>query len=771
MFSKAFRSFSREKLEARREVLDASILTAIEDLGGELSYALAFLYGTLPIKDIELVSFAALLEEAQGALACWRPEVPEDIFANYVLCPRVHNETIEPSRSFFHNALQERMIGLSIEQKVLEVNRWCCEQVTYQASDDRTEGPLTAYRSGKGRCGEESTFAVYALRSVGIPARQVYAPWWSHCDDNHAWVEVYIRGQWQFLGACEPEPVLNKGWFLNAASCAMLVHGRAFSTYRGETMAGEEVIEEREGALLYNATARYAPITRLTAEVRFSDGTPAIGAKICCQVLNMGDWRTIANLTTDEAGRGTLTCGKGSLHLVCVHEGLYAQTDIHTGETGRACLTLGHTLTLETEGEFYPPETGAVPPPAVTGEAEEENRAFLLSAALQRVSRQRQYYKEAMSLFSEDVPDRWRRYIKTACGNGKEIAHYLQEGTALAGGWAEKLLDTLPEKDLRDTSAGTLLEYLQGAMPYLPQYHGQEEVFTKYVLCPRIRTEKPGTPIQLLGQEERTVAELRARGKVARLNPFSGTAEVWENNGFVSVAPVPLGALTVTGEGDWQFGQNWSLARYTDEGFISLPTGRLGQEMLLPAGVYGLTSLVRLPSGKQRYVRRQFALEAGEKKTLTLTRPAVSAADMLVEVSLPEVSLYKENVPVSVKNMGQKPTLLLFLQPGAEPTVHILNELMETGGGLVQKADLVLALPARYHGEETLTKFLTRYPLATVYEDRDNGQEPMARSLFLEPGDFPLLFLLHKDKCRFARGGYAVGTGELLNRIISGGCV
>lgn len=59
--------------------------------------------------------------------------------------------------------------------------------------------------------GEESTFLVAALRSVGIPARQVYTPRWAHTDDNHAWVEAWADGKWYFLGACEPEPVLISG--------------------------------------------------------------------------------------------------------------------------------------------------------------------------------------------------------------------------------------------------------------------------------------------------------------------------------------------------------------------------------------------------------------------------------------------------------------------------------------------------------------------------------------------------------------------------------
>ena len=56
-----------------------------------------------------------------------------------------------------------------------------------------------------GNGGEESTFTVSALRTIGIPARQVYTPRWAHTDDNHAWVEAWVDGKWYFLGAC-PEP-------------------------------------------------------------------------------------------------------------------------------------------------------------------------------------------------------------------------------------------------------------------------------------------------------------------------------------------------------------------------------------------------------------------------------------------------------------------------------------------------------------------------------------------------------------------------------------
>ena len=134
----------------------------------------------------------------------------------------------------------------------MEINYWCAEIGTYQSTDDRTASPAAFYRAGKGRCGEESTFAVTAFRSVGIPARQVYTPRWAHCDDNHAWIEVWTgdgEGEgWHFLGACEPEEILDKGWFTNASSRAMLVHTMTFSDFPvGDEVSAEDAEEQTSG--------------------------------------------------------------------------------------------------------------------------------------------------------------------------------------------------------------------------------------------------------------------------------------------------------------------------------------------------------------------------------------------------------------------------------------------------------------------------------------------------------------------------------------------
>ena len=106
----------------------------------------------------------------------------------------------------------------------------------------------------------------------------IYTPRWAHCDDNHAWVEVYVDGEWHFLGACEPEEELDRGWFVGPAGRAMLIHSRTF----GDFAAGEsDEMIGREGLMVYhNHTANYTKTRLRTIRVKDEAGNPAAGAKV-----------------------------------------------------------------------------------------------------------------------------------------------------------------------------------------------------------------------------------------------------------------------------------------------------------------------------------------------------------------------------------------------------------------------------------------------------------------------------------------------------------
>ena len=65
--------------------------------------------------------------------------------------------------------------------------------------------------------------------------------------------------------SCEPEPILNKGWFTNASSRAMMVHSRWFDKIQPE----DENINGREaGALVLNQLRRYADVKEITIRVK-----------------------------------------------------------------------------------------------------------------------------------------------------------------------------------------------------------------------------------------------------------------------------------------------------------------------------------------------------------------------------------------------------------------------------------------------------------------------------------------------------------------------
>ena len=184
-------------------------------LSPEEREAMEFLYSSMPSADLADYDGEYFLQNVRFSLKArqemaWGKSIPEDVFRHFVLPIRVNNERMDDFRMTYYDELKERVKGLSLHDAALEVNHWCHEKVTYIPSDARTSSPMATIRNAEGRCGEESTFTVSAMRAVGIPARQVYTPRWAHTDSNHAWVEVWIDGDWEFLGACEPEPEPNQ---------------------------------------------------------------------------------------------------------------------------------------------------------------------------------------------------------------------------------------------------------------------------------------------------------------------------------------------------------------------------------------------------------------------------------------------------------------------------------------------------------------------------------------------------------------------------------
>lgn len=326
--------------EKRNEIL-SRLSEAEKNVSPDVMFAIRWMYANSPLSDMANYDFSIFQSCAEHGVflrenSPFASEIPEDIFLNYVLHIRVNEEELCDCRQFFYGLLKDRVNGLSMHDAVIETNYWNAENVMYQATDGRTISALGAFYSAYGRCGEESAFGVNVYRAVGIPARQIYTPRWAHCDDNHAWVEVWCDGAWHFLGACEPEEVLNKGWFTNAASRAMLIHSRCF----GEPAKEEEIISKVGMALFLNNLKLYAVTKQLTVHVTDENHNPVEGAEVGFGILNYSNIFDAAIMTTDKDGRCKITCGLGSLNVHVKKDGVFCEKMVYTPDVDTVEMVL-----------------------------------------------------------------------------------------------------------------------------------------------------------------------------------------------------------------------------------------------------------------------------------------------------------------------------------------------------------------------------------------------------------------------------------------------
>ncbi|MDO5416528.1 MAG: transglutaminase domain-containing protein [Lachnospiraceae bacterium] len=494
MFSEHLQQYAEEKYQFHLPLLGErreEVERGMEACTADERVLMKFLYGTMPLRDAGEYGFDVFLGFVKHSLMVYRTmewcrEIPEDMFLHHILYYRINSENIEDCRRFFYDRLIERIQGLTAREAVLEINYWCAENGTYESSDNRTVSPMTVYRSGKGRCGEESTFAVTAFRSVGIPARQVYTPRWAHCDDNHAWVEVYVDGAWHFLGACEPEEILDKGWFTNASSRALLVHTCTFSDFTNQ--ADAECLGRDDLMVYYNGTGTYARNKLYEIFVVDEAGNPVSGAQVSVEILNMAEYYSVAELWTDANGRVSITIGLGDVHVHVEKDERCLETVVSVKDTDRAVLVLEENDRLRdtwVDVDLEAPADYPMHPAKLTREQKEKNRSRIKAANQMRENRIAGYYQEALA---GKYPEE-KEILSAAAGNFDEIYAFLSKDENPD---RRALLHSLTVKDYKDAKAEILESHLTGAACYRKEWEekGRLDLFVEDILCPRILFEE-----------------------------------------------------------------------------------------------------------------------------------------------------------------------------------------------------------------------------------------------------------------------------------------
>jgi len=458
----------------------------------ELAEATRFLIAYAPLSDIANLSPDYFKSMAELALRTrsefsWGKSIPAEVFMHFVLPFRVNNENPDTARAVFLPELKARVQGMSMYEAALEVNHWCHEKVAYRSTDERTSAPLSTIKTAYGRCGEESTFTVTAMRSIGIPARQVYTPRWAHTDDNHAWVEVWVDGKWYFMGACEPDPELNMGWFSGPATRAIMVHTNTFGQYNGP----EKTLVQKPLYSKLNLLSNYAPVKKATVKVVDTDGKPIEGIMVDYQVYNYSEFYSFASLKTGKDGRCSIETAFGDL-MIWVTNGKEYTWKPFPAEQESELEIIYDAYAFNQDSSVFafqilPPSLGKTVTPATSKKEENDRRLkeedsirATYEATFPDTATLREQYK------NERFGEAMVNFILKSRGNYAEIASFYTQAEDTV--YTIDLLSVISEKDLRDTPARILLDHLENSVKF-PRNKCPEEFFTQYVLNPRIGRE------------------------------------------------------------------------------------------------------------------------------------------------------------------------------------------------------------------------------------------------------------------------------------------
>ena len=723
----------------------AGLEETLESSTHDEALSLKFLYAFMPMSDVASYDPGLFYKIAKHALDrrsqnIFGEDYPDEVFLNFVLQCRINNENLEYNREYFLGQLQPRIACKTAEEAVIEINYWCLEKATYEGSNIRTMSPFTLLKSTLGRCGEESVFTVSALRSVGIPARQIYTPRWVHCESNHAWVEVYLGGRWRFLGACEPEPVLDKGWFTGPASKAMLIYARLFSTMPPKD---EDVAYFSEIACEINRTGHYVKnSTRLEINVR----PPSERVKIHVQVASANSLTNLVSLTPDASGHASVTLGRGHVHLHVTDGSRFVTRHVNLAETNLVDIDFSSAV----ESQEHTASFLMAPPESLLKDPEYSLGKDDMRMHEERVAKANQLRQEIVDGFLSKeaaemkaqgfLPNNFggSRFFADAKGNHGEIEKFMKADVGVATLYKYLLLSTLAKKDLLDLTSDILMDHLEHALLYKDNFY--EDVFAKYILCPRIEIEMltayrrfiigrfdvatadgfrsnpssiwnwlvenitdttaeyatsndhrrlAASPVGLLtyghgGIHSRKicfVAICRSLGIPARLCRADERPEYYFEGDFLKLlaSETPVHSLSIKANGrEIGYYSDYTIARLENSEYrtLGLGYGNIGTLHRLEEGFY------RIITGKR--------LE-NESMAINLYHVRLDA-DKTVEVELPTPVAYTQTIKsiADVKINGTcLPEILTGrdivaqVNPSHEPTEHLLRELMEAHDDLV----------------------------------------------------------------------------------------
>ncbi len=789
--------------------------------------ALKFLYAYMPLSDLADYDGEFYLKNikssAQAKLSMpWADKIPENIYRHFVLPIRVNTETLDTARLVFYQALKDRVAGLSMEAAVLEVNHWCHEKVIYRSTDERTSSPLNCVKSTFGRCGEESTLLVTALRSVGIPARQCYTPRWAHCDDNHAWVEAWVDGTWKYLGACEPEAELNKGWFTGPSKRAMLVNTTVFGDYQGP----EAVLEKTPWYTKINVLSNYTKTKKIVVRVIDQQNHPIENAHVAFKLYNYAEFYSLSDQLTDKNGFCNFETGLGDLLIWASKGDAYYYQKITVAHTDTLVLSMA-TKPVFISTPFTPPadtyqETKSAHPNQAKLAQRLKQEDSLRANQIATFPDSAQIIKWAID---NNLPtEQCLHYIYLSAGNYQTIQAFLLAYSKHQD-WKFDLLNLISEKDLRDISLTTLLDHLNNSQSLA-------------VLNPRIANEMSSAYKTYFQQHFNTQFQQKAKADISFfVQWFQENIQIEKQANYYNIPMSPIGvaqlkhadllsrnilfvamcrSFGIPARIEPEYAQvqvksnaqlNWQTINFEKTSKEIAANATLKLIYQNPAAIavqYGLNfSIAKISNGKAQTINfennpifAQFpanlSLTPGNYIVITGNRlsdgtvcsniyPVTLAANQLVSLSfemlIPKVQnkmlgsidvthqvLINQQFKSIASFKNTNGLAILCLDLPAEPSKHVIVELQSLKQQWqAMQFPLLVLLPQESKILDIKQKYLTFFPENTSFAVDLRFSVHKHLKMVKSKTNAPLLMLIDtKDQIKFISAGYAIGNIDLM---------
>ena len=713
----------------------------------------------------------------------WGKRVPEREFKHFVLPVRVNNENLDDFRMVYYEELRDRVKNLTMYDAVLEVNHWCHEKVNYKGSDSRTSSPMATIKTSWGRCGEESTLLVAALRTVCIPARQVYVPRWAHCDDNHAWVEAWVDGKWHFLGACEPEPVLDLGWFNAPASRALLVHTRVLGDYDGP----EEVISKTPYYTEINVIDNYAETAKLNVKVVDNEGNTVPDARVDFKIYNYSEYHTVATKHTDSQGDTWLTAGLGTMMVYASKDGKFGFEVVKIGDVDnvKVVLCMDAACHIQEDFNIIPPVENARIPNVSADMRAENNRRIAVEDSIRNA-----YIAQCVAAQNEGDYD--HEIMAKSWGNYQTIKNFVDYARELNRVEdAYTLLHNLTDKDLRDVSMDVLKDCLDNNMldprvsnemlrPFVKMFHETSLPDNVTDLIQWVNDNisinddvaESRTPISPAGVMRSRIADshsrdiffvalARTKGIASRIDPVTGKVQYFDNQwNDVTFASVETnenpsqkpGTLVINyaGTDDPRYYTHFSIKKYNGSTF-----DLLSYDAMDPGMDVGMTLSQMMASGGIILDPGYYALSFG---------PRLADGSVLNRLIFFTIESGKtteiEMVMRSAKSSQKGERIIAYLDGGSEPTTHAMQDISILKKEFEKKCETMTFI---FNNEEDLRNFKLKN-FNDLPENIDflidsdafwkNTQNTKALPCFK--------ILNSENEVVFEKSGYTIGLGEQL---------